>query len=817
MLPIRAVTSTRSCGRVALSRIRIFSCFLVAFSVVGCDAGDPAGRTGGARGGNGGSGGMSGAAAGTTDGGMLPNLPAPPGVTPGCGDCPSTARCRYESCVPDLGDCATNHDCPGDSYCDDQGECIPYGVPPTVANDPECRRPDIPGTVEPAVQCEWTGPAAGEPGPQLTRIYTTPMVADFDLDGDPGTIRPSIVVTTFDWATERRGALRLFDGRTCALQLTVGADSEADEPGYGTQWAVADLDGDVGKGGRPEIVGYHRTPGASGTHPPLELYAIRLEVNSGVVSHQVLWYGRDCAAGTPVRFSGNLAVDGPGIWDLDDDGRPEIVVDEMVFDADGCLKNPGATHEPYIILGIFNTVADVDHDGKAELVRYDRVAEWTGSAWVDEPYFQPSDPTALKPGNVAVADLGDFTDVERPAPPGPDMEPVEPEARPEVIVVSALGAASGSAGEVRVQGLDGNILWGPVPLQGSGRGGPPTASDFDGDGEVEFAAAGGEFYNVFDLDCAAAPLPERPKGKCDRGAAMAGLPDGILWAQPSQDLSSNATGSSVFDFDGDGSAEAVYRDECYLRVYEGSSGNVRFSAQATNGTGYEFPTIADVDGDFATEIVVPRTDMVETCPAADPLSPASASIGGTTGFVVLRDPEDRWVNSRPIWNQHAYSITHISDDGVVPRTSLMKRNWEEERMNNFRQNYQPGKALELADLTIVLEDPSGLCDGQGGRQVLEARVCNRGTDNVVDGVSVDFIESEDRDAAFVDGSIPGGAVVCSAKTTQFLMPGSCEVVKCDATLEGRGNVYVIVDPKREIADCTPENNEGASALQLCVQ
>ena len=64
---------------------------------------------------------------------------------------------------------------------------------------------------------------------------------------------------------------------------------------------------------------------------------------------------------------------------------------------------------------------------------------------------------------------------------------------------------------------------------------------------------------------------ERPGGKCERDPEQQAknLPDGVLWVQPSQDASSNVTGSSVFDFDGDGQAEAVYRDECFIRVYNG--------------------------------------------------------------------------------------------------------------------------------------------------------------------------------------------------------------------------------------------------------
>jgi len=51
----------------------------------------------------------------------------------------------------------------------------------------------------------------------------------------------------------------------------------------------------------------------------------------------------------------------------------------------------------------------------------------------------------------------------------------------------------------------------------------------------------------------------------------------------SGNASSNVTGSSVFDFDANGAAEVVYADECFLRMYDGSTGTVRYSDhQAAN-------------------------------------------------------------------------------------------------------------------------------------------------------------------------------------------------------------------------------------------
>jgi hypothetical protein len=71
----------------------------------------------------------------------------------------------------------------------------------------------------------------------------------------------------------------------------------------------------------------------------------------------------------------------------------------------------------------------------------------------------------------------------------------------------------------------------------------------------------------------------------------------VRWSRPSQDASSATTGSSIFDFEFDGQAEAVYGDECFTRVYEGKTGEVLYSSYRTSCTWYENPIVADVDND----------------------------------------------------------------------------------------------------------------------------------------------------------------------------------------------------------------------------
>jgi hypothetical protein len=760
----------------------------------------------------------NGGAGGTTGGGGLGGSGADGGsggAAGPCGgmECPPTFQCKYDTCIPNLGTCATHDDCPGDSYCDADGDCIPYGVPPRVINDPDCTKESTPDGVKPTVQCEWAGPGdAADPTNQSIYVYTAPVVADLNLDGDPDKLQPSVVLTTWEQTPLGRiGTVRVFDGRTCQEQMRLGgadAPDDQDRPAYGTQWAIGDLDLDVPSGGHPEIVGLHRTTGPN-DQVPLNLYALAVDTAGGTPQLKRLWYGRVCSPGgdTLVNFSSNLANFGPGIWDVDDDGKPEIVIDEMVFDSAGCLKSP-VSDLFYLGHGVMSAVADVDLDGQLDLVRFGRIAGWNAgaSAWESKSWFV-SDPAVQKPGHVAIADLGDYSVI--PGQPSPNE-------LPEIVVVSAQSTVfnPNSTGTIRAQTLDGALVWGPLELYHDagtpgGHGGPPTASDFDGDGQVEFAAAANQYYAVYDPDCVAAlggqSPPERPGGKCDRAPDMLGLPDGVLWARLSQDFSSSGTGSSVFDFNGDGNAEAVYGDECYVRVYEGKTGQVIFSAPASNATGFELPVIADVDGDFATEIVVARSPGI-ACPSPDPLFPASGDAAQVGGFVILRDPEDAWASSRPIWNQHAYSITNVEDNAVIPQGSALKPNWTQTGLNNFRQNTQGNLGLlNIADLTAVFTDVGDLCSGEPGDATLEAKVCNRGTNPVQDGVTVEFKAA----------AAGGDTLICGAATTKLLQPGDCEIVKCTGFVPATDNVYVVVDPNGTIADCHPGNNDGAGTLQLC--
>jgi hypothetical protein len=362
-------------------------------------------------------------------------------------------------------------------------------------------------------------------------------------------------------------------------------------------------------------------------------------------------------------------------------------------------------------------------------------------------------------------------------------------------------------------------------------------ADFDGDGKAEIGVAFGDQYIVYDLACKGAP------------AGCAG--DGILWTSPSQDKSSAKTGSSVFDFNGDGRAEVVYGDECFVRVYDGPTGQVIFSQGRFSSTWQENAVVADVDGDAAAEIVLSASGTCATpycaeydasfaglpckdkedcpggacdagycrcasdqecggsfsCTAPLPSTPGSGNVcrtkheGCQPGIRVYRDARDHWAGSRRIWNQHAYHVTNVEADGVVLSKDKVQRNWQTAGLNNFRQNVQGSVGpLPSADLTV--KEVTVSCGGP--KPTLSAKVCNRGGAGADAGVPVSFVDD-------------AGATLCGATTASFLDPGQCETVSCAAQLTAKTSVQATVNAGSTVGECRADNNSSFPAAASCVQ
>jgi hypothetical protein len=320
---------------------------------------------------------------------------------------------------------------------------------------------------------------------------------------------------------------------------------------------------------------------------------------------------------------------------------------------------------------------------------------------------------------------------------------------------------------------DCRVLW-TSPIPGGGQVSPPNIADFDNDGQPEIGVAGASRYAVFEGDGT------------------------LKWSSPTQDFSSMSTGSSTFDFEGDGRAEVVYNDELRLRIYDGATGAVRFSIPNPTGTLSENPVIVDVDADDNAEIVVAANNY---------------HFPGPTGIRVFRDRKDGWVNTRRIWNQHAYSITNVNDDGTIPARPAT--NWLTPGLNTFRSNSQgSGTTSPYAAADVVASEVAASCDRATLAVRLTARVSNQGDAAASAGLKV----------AFYRGNPASGGTLLGVATLAQVLPrgGSATVgLLLPSAPGGLAEVWAVADDDgtgtgREL-ECSEANNPGSAMVDLsCV-
>ncbi len=694
-----------------------------------------------------------------------------------CGSvcCPGGDVCSFQKCVSPGLTCVDAEDCAAGQYCElslgtggkagaggaagkagaggaiscaggvepPKGKCLPR--PPTcggggaggAAGQPgvtcieacEYKPPSIP--ITPEVTYSWGSEAA--PG-TADDVMMTPIVVQLDDDDCDGKLTardiPEIVVSTF------ANGKYTSAGVVHALSVQGGALVE--------KWA------------------------ATGIHPGKELAGGNIDGKPGNEVVGCLADGRVVAYDGTGKVlwttSGAVICGYPAIADLDQDGLPEVVVEGAILNGvDGTVKH--AYSAPMV--GTF-ALSDLDGDGKLDIVSASQAFHGNGALFVDTGV---TGYTYLSNGYFNA---------------GPAVADLDKDGKPEVIGVYFLQhaitvwqydvAAPQKFKVVRASiDINGTLNATDCPPTSAGAkwgGGPATVGDFNSDGFPDVALAGGVGYAVFD-----------GKKLMDPGVAANAT---HLWTKKTQDCSSAGTGSSLFDFDGDGKAEVVYADETALRVYEGATGNVLFSDCNTTGTISEYPVVADVDNDGHADIVV--------------VSNAFSSLtcaGGkkTAGVRVYGDKQGRWVRTRRVWNEHGYRITNVEEDGSIPKVET--RNWTVPGLNNFRQNKQPGGEFSAPDAIVTLASPD--C---GASYALTATVTNVGEAPLPAGVLVGFYR----------GSPPGGTLLGKVATTGALYPAQSEVVSLptnDPAVKA-GSYYVVVDdggaPHPSWTECRAANN-----------
>ncbi len=468
-------------------------------------------------------------------------------------------------------------------------------------------------------------------------------------------------------------------------------------------------------------------------------------------------------------FDGATARGSAAIANIDADGAAEVIYGAAVFDANGVRVWEGGQGVGINGGGPISCVADLDADGRPELVAGDTAYTFTGTVAAGDLAGAPMWNAGLS--GDGFCGVADFTG----------------DGDPEVALVAS--------GTIYVLAGDTGAVLAQVAIPGGGNGGAPNIADFDGDGVPDIGTAGANRYVVVGYD----------------GDDTLE----IRWQAETEDDSSNRTGSSVFDFDGDGRSEVVYNDEEYLRIYPGvepdcgmavpgpncdgtmSDAELVFRDLSSSRTDTEYPVVADVDGDFKAELVIVTNNE------ASHLDP---DLVADAGIEVWDDTLDNWVATRPVWNQHSYHLTNVGTVGEIPVSE--DPSWATPAgapYNGYRRNAQGDLATLCApDLVPYgLEAEEVACPDLD----LSVFVLNQGCLGVGPGVNVAFYEQT-------------LGLLGVVQTTAALPAGGSEKVTLDVDLEPTTaySVTVVVDDDGTgtgtLNECREDNNM-SEPLEAC--
>lgn len=121
------------------------------------------------------------------------------------------------------------------------------------------------------------------------------------------------------------------------------------------------------------------------------------------------------------------------------------------------------------------------------------------------------------------------------------------------------------------------------------------------------------------------------------------------YAIPTSD-DSGVNSAAVFDLNGDGRMEIIYRDQTTLRVFDGPTGDMNFQTPLIHSTTTEIPIVTDIDDDGHAEIIIDGTLPGDTL----------------LRLYCFESAGEPWMPARNIWNQSSYHVTNVYDDMTIP-------------------------------------------------------------------------------------------------------------------------------------------------------
>jgi hypothetical protein len=326
----------------------------------------------------------------------------------------------------------------------------------------------------------------------------------------------------------------------------------------------------------------------------------------------------------------------------------EIIIGGAVFEgATGSRKWSAASGT----LNLASLAVDLNLDGRLELV--------TGLSAFDHAGNELWNRNDLIQGNGLLADIINLVGVY------PIIVDLDDDPYPEIVLAAGPGIyVLEHDGSTKLD-EDGNPLTYQAQAQGLDLGDfkPPTAHDFDGDGEVDIAIGAANGFVVLDRNLK--PIFEYPME--NRGF----------------------TATTAFDFLGDGHAEAIYGTRDELLFFDVHDKRVVMTWPRSGMMDY--PVVADVDNDSSAEVIVVSSGTFDY----SFILPIWVEKTAPT-VQVLADAESRWVPTRRIWNMNNYHVTHVREDATIPSNPPPHYQWP----NTFRTNAQVEAGGLQVDLTL---------------------------------------------------------------------------------------------------------------------
>ncbi len=479
--------------------------------------------------------------------------------------------------------------------------------------------------------------------------YVSPLVADIDGDGESEVVTLNCLETNGDYNPRISTELLVFNSDlTLRRTITIPTVGWADF----TPFAI----GKVKHGGVDKVIAflisspgiYANKDGTTINAPDTaKVFAYDLNTGAQLWRSNATYLHPDAYNLSGERI--DVGHDAIGLADFDADGLVEVYVNAAVFDAHTGVRllPPTAAGAEW---GSSSFAADFVKDGAPELAHGSILYEIDITSRTDETLNTRRSVSSLTDpmygmGRTAVADVDKDGDLD---------------------IVVAHGFTPYPYAGIGVYAWDGQtneVLFSFTPENHTTTSfyALPMIGDLDNDKQEDIT-----FISRVAIPSSSPQLYKMYSIKYDETAT-----DGYVvnW-ELDHDDPSGMTGMSLFDFNSDGQMEIVYRDEACLRIINGS-GKSHITSNDTlnvdgeplvydlvsfnmgeNGTGWEYPVIADINGDGSADIITTgRGSSIQT------------------GYLCLfqsPDPSD-WASARSVWNQHMYNGFNVNDDLSIPR------------------------------------------------------------------------------------------------------------------------------------------------------